>query len=98
MKKPVITIEVISDVVCPWCYIGKRRMEKAVDKLRYQFDFNITYSPFELNPDIPKEGLNQKDYLSKKFGGEDRYRQITQQVTQTAADEGLKFDFSKQFV
>ena len=98
MKKPVINIEVVSDVVCPWCYIGKRRMEKAVNQLKDQFDFTITYSPFELNPNIPEEGLDQKAYLSKKFGSDERYQQITQNVTRTAAQEGLHFDFSKQNV
>ncbi len=98
LNKPKITIDVVSDVVCPWCYIGKRRLEKALDQLSGQYDFEVSYQPFELNPDMPKEGLNQKEYLSKKFGSEARYEQITSQTTQTAATEGLKFDFSKQKV
>lgn len=98
MKKTEIQIEVVSDVVCPWCYIGKRRMEKAVDQLKDQYDFKITFSPFELNPDMPPEGSDQKAYLSKKFGGEERYNQIIQQVSQLAATEGLNFDYSKQAV
>jgi predicted DsbA family dithiol-disulfide isomerase len=96
LNKPKITIDVVSDVVCPWCYIGKRRLEKAMDQLSEHYDFEVAYQPFELNPDMPKEGVNQKEYLSKKFGGEARYDQITSQTTQTAAAEGLKFDFSKQ--
>ncbi|HEY5826179.1 MAG TPA: DsbA family oxidoreductase [Cyclobacteriaceae bacterium] len=98
LNKPKITIDVVSDVVCPWCYIGKRRLEKAMNQLSDQYDFEVAYQPFELNPDMPKEGVNQKEYLSKKFGGEARYDQITGQTTQTAAAEGLKFDFSKQKV
>jgi predicted DsbA family dithiol-disulfide isomerase len=94
--KPLIRIDVVSDVVCPWCYIGKRRLERAVKQLQGEFDFEIEYHPFELNPDMPLEGRNQKEYLSAKFGGEARYEQITSQVTHTAAQEGLKFDFSKQ--
>ena len=96
VKKPEIHIEVVSDVVCPWCYIGKRRMEKAIDQLKDQCDFTLTFSPFELNLDVPPEGLNQKAYLIKKFGGEARYDQITQQVAQVAQGEGLHFDFKKQ--
>lgn len=96
MTKPLIRIDVVSDVVCPWCYIGKRRLERAVSQLQQEFDFQIEYHPFELNPDMPEEGRNQKEYLSNKFGGEARYHQITSQVTQTAAQEGLKFDFEKQ--
>lgn len=97
-NKPKIKIDVVSDVVCPWCYIGKRRLEKALDKLAGQYDFEVEYQPFELNPDMPEEGTNQKAYLTKKFGSEARYDQITNQTTQTAAQEGLHFDFCKQQV
>ncbi len=98
MSKPEIKIEVVSDVVCPWCYIGKRRLEKAVDQLKNDYDIKITFSPFELNADMPAEGLDQKLYLSKKFGSQERYEQITSHVTSTAKDEGLSFDFKKQKV
>jgi predicted DsbA family dithiol-disulfide isomerase len=98
LNKPKIRIDVVSDVVCPWCYIGKRRLERALDHLHDQYDFEIEYQPFELNPDMPKEGVNQKEYLAKKFGSEARYEQITSQTTQTAATEGLKFDFARQNV
>jgi predicted DsbA family dithiol-disulfide isomerase len=91
-------VDVVSDVVCPWCYIGKRRLEKAISKLQNEFDFQIEYHPFELNPDMPEAGRNQKEYLANKFGGEDRYHQITAHVTKTAAQEGLHFDFAKQNV
>jgi predicted DsbA family dithiol-disulfide isomerase len=94
--KPEIHIEIVSDVVCPWCYIGKRRLERAIDQLKDKIDVHVTYSPFELNPDIPASGLPQKEYLMAKFGGEERYQQITQQVTNTAAGEGLKFNFDHQ--
>ncbi len=94
--KQTIKIDVVSDVVCPWCYIGKRRLEKAIDQLKNDFDFEVEYHPFELNPDMPKEGRNQKDYLVAKFGGEEKYRQLSNHVAGVAATEGLKFDFSKQ--
>ncbi len=96
--KQSITIEVVSDVVCPWCYIGKRRMEKAIAQLDDKFDFKITFSPFELNPDMPKQGRDQKAYLVEKFGGTEKYEQITGHVTGVARAEGLSFDFSKQEV
>ncbi|GHN02979.1 DSBA oxidoreductase [Cytophagales bacterium WSM2-2] len=96
MAKPVIKIDVVSDVVCPWCYIGKRRLEKAIDKLKNDFTFEVEYHPFELNPDMPAEGRDQKEYLSAKFGGEDQYDKITGRTAATAAQEGLQFDFSKQ--
>src|SRR5579859_7797499 len=96
MNKPVIKIDIVSDVVCPWCYIGKRRLEKAVDALSDKIDFEVEYHPFELNPDMPKEGRDQKEYLAEKFGGETRYNQITSSTEKAAALEGLKFDFSAQ--
>lgn len=94
--KPVIKVDIVSDVVCPWCYIGKRRIEKAMQSLSDQYEFDITYLPFELNPSVPKEGLNQKEYLANKFGSEEKYQQITNHVTKIAAEEGLQFDFDKQ--
>jgi predicted DsbA family dithiol-disulfide isomerase len=96
MTKPKLKISIVSDVVCPWCYIGKRRLEKAMNNLSDRFDFEVEYFPFELNPQMPKEGVNQKQYLSNKFGGEERYHQITNQTTATAAQEGLTFDFAAQ--
>jgi len=96
MSKTKIRIDVVSDVVCPWCYIGKRRLEKAINKLSDAYDFEVAYHPFELNPQIPVSGLNHKEYLVEKLGGEDRYEQLTGRVTQVAATEGLLFDFEKQ--
>jgi predicted DsbA family dithiol-disulfide isomerase len=98
MPKPKIKIDVISDVVCPWCYIGKRRLEKAIAEVADRVEVTLEYHPFELNPDMPTEGRNQKEYLAQKFGGEERYDQLTGHVTKTAAQEGLQFDFQKQNV
>jgi len=97
MTKEKITIDVISDVVCPWCYIGKRRLEKAVDQLKDQYEFDIHYHPFELNPGVPKKGYDQKIYLTEKFGGLERYEQLTERVTSVAAQEGitLRYDLQK---
>ena len=98
MTKPTLKIDIVSDVVCPWCYIGKRRLEKAIQQVSDQIDVKVEYHPFELNPDMPAEGRNQRDYLIKKFGSESKYEQITGYVTATAAQEGLAFDFAKQNV
>src|SRR5947209_5606806 len=97
MNKEKITIDIISDIVCPWCYIGKRRLEKAIDQLKDQYEFDIHYHPFELNPSVPKHGYDQQAYLSKKFGGSDKYEQITSRVTGVAAEDGitLRFDLQK---
>lgn len=96
MIKPVIKIDIVSDVVCPWCYIGKRRLEKAMEASSDKYTFELIYHPFELNPNIPPEGFDQKDYLTNKFGGDERYEQITNHTTDVAAQEGLFFNFAQQ--
>lgn len=96
VSKKKIKIDIVSDVVCPWCYIGKRRLERAIEQVSDQYDFELTYHPFELNPEMPPAGLDQRAYLSDKFGGEERYEQITNHTTSIAATEGLTFDFTKQ--
>jgi predicted DsbA family dithiol-disulfide isomerase len=63
-----------------------------------QVDVELEYHPFELNPDMPLEGRNQKEYLTRKFGSEVKYQQIVEHVTDVAAQEGLKFDFEKQVI
>ena len=96
MSKPTLKIDIVSDVVCPWCYIGKRRLEKALEQLADRFDFELEYHPFELNPAMPPEGANQPQYLTRKFGSQARYEQVTGHVTTVAAGEGLAFHFEKQ--
>ncbi len=93
-----IKIDIVSDVVCPWCYIGKRRLERAIEALKDEFEFEITYLPFELNPQMPKEGKNQKEYLTAKFGGKEQYEKITNHVSRIAGEEGLNFNFNKQSI
>lgn len=92
----MIKVDVVSDVVCPWCYIGKRRLEKAIEILSNRLQFDVKYHPFELNPDMPLSGHNHKEYLTKKFGSESRYNQLTQHVTEVAKSEGLEFNYHKQ--
>ena len=98
IQKPVIKIDVVSDVVCPWCYIGKRRLEKAIAAAGDRFHFDVSYHPFELNPGIPQSGVNQREYLAEKFGGADRYEAITSRTAAMAAEEGIDMDFSKQTI
>jgi predicted DsbA family dithiol-disulfide isomerase len=96
--KQKIKIDVVSDIVCPWCYIGKRRLENAMKRLREDFEFEVIYHPFELNPGLPADGVNQKQYLEQKFGGRERYEELTSRVTEVAALEGLEFDYERQKV
>lgn len=96
MNKPTITIAVVSDVVCPWCYIGKRRLERAIRETSAEFDFKVSFLPFELNPNMPLEGASQRDYLTAKFGNAEQYEKITKHVSSVAAEEGLAFNFAIQ--
>jgi predicted DsbA family dithiol-disulfide isomerase len=59
---------VISDVICPWCYIGKKRLERAIVSFEGRQDFRVRWLPFQLNPTMPKEGISRKEYRVRKFG------------------------------
>jgi predicted DsbA family dithiol-disulfide isomerase len=98
VNKVKIKVDVVSDVVCPWCYIGKRRLEQAILEVGHEIDFEVRHFPFELNANIPVTGLNQKEYLSSRFGSQERFQQLTSHVTSVAKGEGLRFDFERQEV
>jgi predicted DsbA family dithiol-disulfide isomerase len=83
-------IDVVSDVVCPWCFIGKRRLENALD-LVPDIPVDITWRPYFLNPWIPREGIDRQTYLETKFGSADRYALIAERVVSAAALEGLLY-------
>jgi predicted DsbA family dithiol-disulfide isomerase len=85
-----LPIEVVSDVVCPWCFIGKRRLEKAIARTP-DIPVEVRFRPFFLNPWVPREGMSRDEYLTRKFGSPDRYRAIGQRVAQAAAAEGLVY-------
>jgi predicted DsbA family dithiol-disulfide isomerase len=89
-----LTIDVVSDVVCPWCFIGKSRLEKAF-ALKPEIPVEVRYHPYFLNPWVPREGMSRADYLTTKFGSEAGYSQIAQRVKAAAAAEGLVYDTEK---
>jgi len=89
-----IRIDVISDVVCPWCFIGKRRLEKAI-ALHPEIPVEVHYHPFFLNEWIPAEGISRNDYLTTKFGSPERYKDIAQRVSAAAAQDGLVYAIDK---
>ena len=89
-----LRIDVISDVVCPWCFIGKRRIEKAI-ALKPEIPVELSFHPYFLNDWIPREGISREDYLTKKFGSVERYKSIAQRVAAAAADEGLTYALDK---
>jgi predicted DsbA family dithiol-disulfide isomerase len=91
MTTSPLTIDVFSDVVCPWCFIGKRRLEKAI-ALRPDMPVEVRYRPYFLNPWVPREGMSRVDYLTTKFGSPERYEKIALRVAQAAANEGLTYN------
>ncbi|MEO8164868.1 MAG: DsbA family protein, partial [Betaproteobacteria bacterium] len=77
-------IDIISDVVCPWCFIGKRNIEAALDQWRAKYPDEmpaVRWHPFQLNPDLPASGVPRKKYLENKFGGPERAREIYARVS-----------------
>ena len=88
-------IEIYSDVVCPWCFIGKRRLERALDQLNGAAQPHITWRPFQLNPTMPKGGMNRTTYLEAKFGSLDAFRQMEEHVLAAGAAERIPFALEK---
>jgi predicted DsbA family dithiol-disulfide isomerase len=84
-------IDIVSDTVCPWCFIGKRRLERALT-LSPQPNLQLTWHPFQLNPDFPVEGMDRRDYLREKFGDADGKRAHTA-IAEAGAAEGIDFNF-----
>src|SRR3984885_10415754 len=83
-----LQIDIVSDVVCPWCYIGKRRIESAL-ALAPDVPVAINWRPFFLNPWVPREGISREDYLTAKFGSVEAYKGIAGRVVDAAGEEGL---------
>jgi predicted DsbA family dithiol-disulfide isomerase len=88
-------IEIYSDIICPWCYIGKRRMQAAVKLLDREFTPKIVWRPFQLNPDMPIEGMNRKTYRTKKFGSWERSLAMDAEVAATGKGLGIEFNYGK---
>jgi len=87
-------IDVISDTVCPWCYIGKRRLERALS-LRPQMSFDVRWRPFQLDPSTPPEGVDRKSYIERKFGSSEKIKPIHTALLKAGEDEGIPFAFEK---
>ena len=87
-------IDIISDVVCPWCFIGKRRLEKAL-ALRPELEPEITWRPFQLNPDMPEDGMPRAEYIASKFGDSTHSRRIHQTIAEAGATVGIDFAFDR---
>ena len=89
-----IRLDIFIDPVCPWCLIGKTHLDRALES-RPDHPFQIQWHPFQLNPDMPKEGVDHVDYLADKFGGPQRAVQMMLQVSEHAKKAGAEIDMEK---
>lgn len=89
-------IDIISDAICPWCYIGKRQLEIALPLLAKDgLAFDVRWHPFQLNPDMPEQGVDRREYRTAKFGSWERSQQMDARITETAASLGLEFHMDR---
>ncbi len=86
-------IDIISDPICPWCYIGKTRLDRALEA-NPDHDIIIEWHPFQLNPTMPDEGMDRREYLETKFGGQEGAIKVYSQIDQAARDNGLDLNFA----
>lgn len=87
-------IAIVSDIACPWCFIGKARLETALARLGLTDRVQITWLPYELNPDMPEEGMDRTQYLEAKFGA-GRRREIELKLSEAALESGVTFNWAK---
>ena len=93
MAEP-LAVTVYSDVICPWCYVGKRRLEAALGAPGAPAEVQLTWLPFELNPDMPAEGITRAEYRMRKFGAE-RAAELDRSMTETGREVGIGFAFDR---
>jgi len=91
---PPLTIDVVSDVMCPWCFIGKRRLETALRSVP-QLNVDVRWHPFQLDATLPKSGKDRQQYLDDKFGGKENADAVYSRIKETGAEEGIDFAFDK---
>jgi predicted DsbA family dithiol-disulfide isomerase len=91
----LIDIDVVSDTICPWCYIGKRRLEEAITAVSGTHEVRVRWKPFQLNPSMPPEGMDRKTYRLTKFGSEEAVRKLDQRVIEAGKSVGLTLAMDK---
>jgi predicted DsbA family dithiol-disulfide isomerase len=87
----MVKLDITSDPICPWCYIGKTLLDRALEA-EPEHPFEIEWHPFQLNPDMPMEGMDRRAYLERKFGGKKAAVKVYGQIDQHARDVGLELD------
>lgn len=89
-----LTIEIVHDLVCPWCFLGTRRLMRTL-RQRPDLTFDLVWRPFLLNPDMPRSGMPRSDYVIRKFGGEERARRLYASISEIGRAEGIAFRFDR---
>lgn len=92
--KARLGVEIVHDLVCPWCFLGVRRLMRTLRR-RPDLLFELTWRPFLLNPDMPRVGMARPDYVVRKFGGEDRARRLYASISEIGRAEGVQFRFDR---
>ncbi len=95
MTSDQITIDIYSDVICPWCYVGKRRLERALRQVGDRVRAEVIWRPFQLNPTMPKNGMDRKVYLETKFGSLDAFKEMEERLLEAGRAEQIPFAFEK---
>ncbi|WP_343078993.1 DsbA family oxidoreductase [Ostreiculturibacter nitratireducens] len=90
----MIRLDILSDPICPWCYIGKARLDRALEA-RPEHPFLIEWHPFQLNPEMPPEGMDRAAYLEAKFGGREGAVRVYTQIAEHAEQAGVEINFDK---
>lgn len=97
MSQDTIKIDVVSDVACPWCYVGKRRLEAALEKWD-GVPVEVNWHPFQLDPSMRAEGMNRHDYLTSKFGSVENVQSMIDRLSEVGELVGIDFDFGDQWL
>ncbi len=92
--KARLAVEIVHDLVCPWCYLGARRLFRTLAR-RPDLMVDVSWRPFLLNPDMPRAGMSRSDYVMRKFGGEERARRLYASITEVGRSEGVMFRFER---
>ena len=88
-----VNIDVVSDVVCPWCYLGKARLDQAIANVAGDVLVTVNWRPYQLNPDLPPEGVDHKAHLAAKLGGQAAVERAHQMLAGLGHEDGIAFDF-----
>mgnify|MGYP000883374807 FL=1 len=95
VERKTVRVDVISDCVCPWCYVGKRRLDEAVARIGDRLDVQVAWHPFQLDPSLPPEGREWTAYVRERFGSLERFAEIQQRLVEIGREVGIPFAFDR---